>query len=266
MATIQSIGGIPGGKITNGDILGKLLEAGILGNNQAKKEMYDKKQSMDDVIKAGIGSKTMRPAKDDEKSDFRDSSGRGWIYDDSGLKEQHEQATKLRQGTMWQNMIDRGYQAAQRNGLQFGTSEYDTFVKQFVAHNLGSTNGKFTDSDQERVKDVYGDSAIDWLSQLDKGGSPTRTPADANIPHPALAGNPGALEALAGIFNKVNLPGFMPPQPGQPQPQGFQPPMGVTPPIPGPMTPQPGDAQNMMSLQNILQRLGPGNQQQQQTQ
>lgn len=82
---------------------------------------------------------------------------------------------------------------------------------------VGHPDGKMSDDEIKSIGDRYGDSAVSYFNNFQKSDttSSSRTPADANLPHPFLAGNPGALDAIYSVFKGFdhgtgNHPGFNP--------------------------------------------------------
>ena len=216
MPQIQSVGAAkPGGNIGMGDLMASMLEAGILGNNKYNQEQENKKQGNDDIIKAGLSSKTMRPAKDGEKSDFTDSSGRGWTYDDSNLKAETDLKNTELQGTAYQRMLDSGAIAAQHQNIQWGTPEYDLFMNEWISRAYGGVknakgNWEFSDSAQETAKQRFGDNVSPFFNDNQVSGKAgTGAPKDYVAPNPSKG-------MLSNLFSMLN---FMP---NGPQAQSVQ--------------------------------------------
>ena len=209
MATVQSVGGAPG---IDPQGLSDLFKTGMLMQQQDKDRQQNKKQGNDDIIKAGLSSKTMRPAKDGEKSDFTDSSGRGWTYDDSNLKAETDLKNTELQGTAYQRMLDSGAIAAQHQSIQWGTPEYDQFMNEWISRAYGGVknakgNWEFSDSAQETAKQRFGDNVSPFFNDNQVSGK--GAPKDYVAPNPSKG-------MLSNLFSMLN---FMP---NGPQAQSVQ--------------------------------------------
>ena len=195
--------------------MGDALQSFVESYQKEKKDQEAKKQSNDDIIKAGLSSKTMRPAKDGEKSDFSDSSGRGWVYDDSNLKAETDLKNTELQGTAYQRMLDSGAIAAQHQNIQWGTPEYDKFMNEWISRAYGGVknakgNWEFSDSAQETAKQRFGDNVSPFFNDNQVSGKAgTGAPKDYVVPNPSKG-------MLSNLFSMLN---FMP---NGPQAQSVQ--------------------------------------------
>ena len=188
MATVQSVGGAPG---IDPQGLSDLFKTGMLMQQQDKERQQNKKQGNDDIIKAGLSSKTMRPAKDGEKSDFSDSSGRGWVYDDSNLKEERSQLDNQRKDAHWitiNSNVEKELQQAINSGQVDGTNQnaVNMFRNQRISQYLGiGPDGKMS----SELKDDLSPEGQSWVDSLTKGSSVkpiTTAPAQTSAVKPGL--------------------------------------------------------------------------------
>ncbi len=276
--------------------MGDALQSFVESYQKEKKDQEAKKQGNDDIIKAGLSSKTMRPAKDGEKSDFSDSSGRGWVYDDSNLKEERSQLDNQRKDAHWitiNSNVEKELQQAINSGQVNGTdpAAVSTFRNQRIAQYLGvGPDGKMS----SELKDDLSPEGQSWVDSLTKSAATaatakanSRTPADANLPKAGIMaamdmfphfGGPQQQAAPMGLpMNPAGMP-QMPSQYTQPgmRPQ-FQTPIfnalgTLGNPSNMPVTNAHGntqgyiDPQMLANLQRVAQGMPQGQQQQQQGQ
>ena len=203
--------------------MGDALQSFVESYQKEKKDQEAKKQGNDDIIKAGLSSKTMRPAKDGEKSDFSDSSGRGWVYDDSNLKEERSQLDNQRKDAHWitiNSNVEKELQQAINSGQVDGTNQnaVNMFRNQRISQYLGiGPDGKMS----SELKDDLSPEGQSWVDSLTKGSSVkpiTTAPAQTS------AVKPGLFASLAGMLNSPGTPG-----------RSYNPSPNVPDPILGPM-------------------------------
>ena len=214
--------------------MGDALQSFVESYQKEKKDQEAKKQGNDDIIKAGLSSKTMRPAKDGEKSDFSDSSGRGWVYDDSNLKEERSQLDNQRKDAHWitiNSNVEKELQQAINSGQVDGTNQnaVNMFRNQRISQYLGiGPDGKMS----SELKDDLSPEGQSWVDSLTKSATTaatakanSRTPADANLPKAGIMSALDMFPHFGGPQQKatpMGLPMNPAGMPQMPSSMGFQ--------------------------------------------
>jgi hypothetical protein len=250
MASVRSVGGNPG--IDERGLV-ELLNTGMLTAQRDRENANNKKNSNDDIIKTGIASKVMRPAKDGEKSDFTDSQGRGWVYDDASVKEENRQRDEARKTQAWDTINSRAAAMAQQaaNNGQDYWSTYNRALATMVGH----PDGKMSDTELSALSDQYGPAAQNYFNSFQKDADKAPTRQTVQGPQPSL------MNSLLNVVPGIGKMGSMPPaqQPSLTSMMGLP---SWPPPFPGPQ--QGGQSQQpqggfdpMAILQHVLSQTAP---------
>ena len=164
MPSIQSVGAVPGGSKGWGDLLGSMLEAGVLGNNKYQ-----------------------------EDKQVREEKQREFDLKQQELDINKKNAKTMQQAQLWESLqvsAGRAGEAARSKVIAAGGSEQDAQKAYDYASRklVTDTIGKNTDI----IKDTYGAQALDYATGLAKTESekPKGNPAGrAYTPQMFMQGN-----------------------------------------------------------------------------